>query len=504
MFLAEFISKATQGKYKILHITWIAFFLTFVCWFNFAPFATTIGKELSLTPDQIKTLAICNLALTIPARIIIGMLLDRFGPRITFSCILFFAAIPCFATAFSQTFTHLVISRLLMGIVGSGFVVGIRMVSEWFPPKDIGIAEGVYGGWGNFGAFAAEFSLPILALATAFLSGGASNWRGAIALSGIVTALYGFVYLKNAQDTPSGQVYRRPRRSGGMEVTSRKSFFAMLIMNFGLIFALGLLAWRLAQPALHFLNQGQMLGIWAFLGALYLYQSYQSWLVNKEVVQGTKVYPPAQRYQFRQVALLEFAYITTFGSELAVVSMLPAFFEETFAIEHVAAAMLASIYPVMNLFSRPSGGLISDKLGSRKWTMTLVALGVGISYLLAFRINSSWSIPAAIAVTMLSAYFAQAGCGATYGMVPLIKKEITGQISGNVGAYGNFGGVVFLTIFSLTDASTFFGTMGVAALICASCCAFFLQEPKDSFAAHYEGEAENVAVPDSNLERERI
>ena len=504
MFLAEFISKATQGKYKILHITWIAFFLTFVCWFNFAPFATTIGKELSLTPDQIKTLAICNLALTIPARIIIGMLLDRFGPRITFSCILFFAAIPCFATAFSQTFTHLVISRLLMGIVGSGFVVGIRMVSEWFPPKDIGIAEGVYGGWGNFGAFAAEFSLPILALATAFLSGGASNWRGAIALSGIVTALYGFVYLKNAQDTPSGQVYRRPRRSGGMEVTSRKSFFAMLIMNFGLIFALGLLTWRLAQPALHFLNQGQMLGIWAFLGALYLYQSYKSWLVNREVVQGTKVYSPAQRYQFRQVALLEFAYITTFGSELAVVSMLPAFFETTFTLDHVTAAMIASVYPVMNLFSRPSGGLISDKLGSRKWTMTVVALGVGISYLLAFRIDSSWSIPAAIAVTMVSAYFAQAGCGATYGMVPLIKKEITGQISGNVGAYGNFGGVVFLTIFSLTDASTLFGTMGVAALICASCCAFFLQEPKDSFAAHYEGEAENVAVPDSNLERERI
>jgi NNP family nitrate/nitrite transporter-like MFS transporter len=477
-----------RGRYKILHLTWIAFFLTFVCWFNFAPFATTIGKEFSLTPDQIKTLAICNLALTIPARIIIGMLLDRFGSRITFSCILFFAAIPCFATALSQNYTHLVISRLLMGIVGSGFVVGIRMVSEWFPPKDIGIAEGIYGGWGNFGAFAAEFTLPTIGLATAFLAGGTSNWRGAIALSGIVTALYGFVYLKNAQDTPAGQVYRRPKRSGGMEVTSRKSFFAMLIMNFGLIFALGLLAWRLAQPALHFLNQGQMFTIWVFLGALYLYQSYKSWQVNKEVVKGTKIYSPEQRYQFRQVALLEFAYVTTFGSELAVVSMLPAFFEETFAIEHLAAAMLASVYPVMNLFSRPSGGLISDKLGSRKWTMTLIAAGVGISYLLAFKINSSWSIPAAIAVTMIAAYFAQAGCGATYGIVPLIKKEITGQISGNVGAYGNFGGVVFLTVFSLTDASTLFGTMGIAALICASCCAFFLQEPKGSFASHYDSE----------------
>jgi NNP family nitrate/nitrite transporter-like MFS transporter len=487
-----------RGRYKILHLTWLAFFLTFVCWFNFAPFATTIGKELSLTPDQIKTLAICNLALTIPARIIIGMLLDRFGPRKTFSFILFFAVIPCLATAFSQNFTHLVISRLLMGIVGSGFVVGIRMVSEWFPPKDIGIAEGIYGGWGNFGAFAAEFSLPLLGLGTAFLAGGASNWRGAIAFSGIVTALYGLVYLRNVTDTPPGQVYRRPKRSGGMEVTSRKSFFAMLVMNFGLIFALGLLAWRLAQPALHFLNQGQMFVIWVLLGALYLYQSYKSWQVNREVVSGTKIYSPAQRYQFRQVALLEFAYVVTFGSELAVVSMLPAFFETTFSLDHVVAAMIASVYPVMNLFSRPSGGLISDKFGSRKWTMTAIAVGLGFSYLLAFKINSSWSIPAAVTVTIIAAYFAQAGCGATYGIVPLIKKEITGQISGNVGAYGNFGGVVFLTIFSLTSPSTLFATMGIAGLICASCCAFFLQEPKGSFASHY-GEAEQPDLPSANV-----
>ena len=87
---------------------------------------------------------------------------------------------------------------------------------------------------------------------------------------------------------------------------------------------------------------------------------------------------------------------------------------------------------------------------------------------------------------MLSAYFAKAGCGATYGIVPLIKKEITGQISGNVGAYGNFGGVIYLTILSLTNARTLFATMGIAALVCASLCAFFLKEPKGSFAEDYE------------------
>ncbi|HEY9706424.1 MAG TPA: MFS transporter, partial [Allocoleopsis sp.] len=195
-----------KGQYRILHLTWFAFFLTFVCWFNFAPFASSIGKELHLEEAQIKTLGICNLALTIPARIIIGMLLDKYGPRRTYSMLLMFAVVPCLATAFSHDFNQLVISRLLMGIVGSGFVVGIRMVSEWFQPKEMGIAQGVYGGWGNFGAFGAEFTLPIIAVSTTFLSGGLPNWRLAIALCGILAAVYGFIYFNNVQDTPPGKV----------------------------------------------------------------------------------------------------------------------------------------------------------------------------------------------------------------------------------------------------------------------------------------------------------
>ncbi|TBR57670.1 MFS transporter [Westiellopsis prolifica IICB1] len=477
-----------NGRYRILHLTWFAFFLTFVCWFNFAPFATTIGKQLNLTPEQIKTLGICNLALTIPARIIIGMLLDRFGPRITYSLLLIFASVPCLATALSQNFHHLVISRLLMGIVGAGFVVGIRMVAEWFPPKEIGIAQGIYGGWGNFGAFGAEFTLPTIAVAASLVTGGASNWRFAIALTGIIAAIYGLIYFNSVKDTPVGKVYKRPKKNGALEVTSVKSFWAMIISNFGLIFALGLLAWRLEQKNIHFLTLSQMYLVWLVLAGLFIYQTYKAWQVNKELLIGKKTYAASERYQFRQVALLEFTYITNFGSELAAVSMLPAFFEKTFGLEHVVAGMIAATYPFLNLISRPSGGLISDKFGSRKWTMTIISVGISIGYLMAHFINSSWPLPLAIAVTMFAAYFAQAGCGATYGIVPLIKKEATGQIAGNVGAYGNFGGVVYLTIFSLTDASTLFSTMGIAAMICAFMCAFFLKEPKDSFASAYEGE----------------
>jgi MFS transporter, NNP family, nitrate/nitrite transporter len=479
-----------SGRYRILHMTWFAFFLTFVCWFNFVPFATTVAKELALSDAQVKTLAICNLALTIPARIIIGMLLDKFGPRITYSILLMFAVVPCLGTALSQDFNQLVISRLLMGLVGAGFVVGIRMVSEWFEANEIGFAEGVYGGWGNFGAFGAKFGLPLVALGVGGLGLGGGNWRWTIALTGIVAAIYGLIYARSVTDTPAGQVYARPKKASALEVTSVSSFWAMMVANFGLVFALGLLAWQL--HGVKFLSQTGLWIAWGLAALLYGYQSYQAWQVNQELLSGARRYDARSRYQFRQVALLELTYVTNFGSELATVSMLPKFFESTFGLDATAASLVAASYSFLNLFSRPSGGIISDRLGSRKWTMVLLSAGIGLSYLTVSKVNASWGLPLAIGAVIVSAFFAQAGCGATFGMVPLIKREVTGQIAGNVGAYGNVGGVIYLTIFSLTNASTLFMVMGLMAMICTFLCGFFLNEPQGEHHAA-------VAVSNANL-----
>ena len=56
-----------------------------------------------------------------------------------------------------------------------------------------------------------------------------------------------------------------------------------------------------------------------------------------------------------------------------------------------------------------------------------------------------WPLLAAIGVSMCCSVFGQAGNGAIYAVVPLVKKRVSGQISGLVGAYGNIGGIVFLT-----------------------------------------------------------
>ena len=116
--------------------------------------------------------------------------------------------------------------------------------------------------------------------------------------------------------------------------------------------------------------------------------------------------------------------------------------------------------------------------------MTGLTLGIGIGYLLMGKLDERSNLTVTLALTMLCAYFVQAGAGATFSIVPLIRKSATGQIAGSVGAYGNVGGVIYLLIYSLSNAQILFYSMGVTALICASLCAFFLKEPQISLVAN--------------------
>ena len=491
-----------SGRYRILHLTWFAFFLSFVVWFNFAPFATAVQTELGLEPAQIRTIAICNVALTVPARIIVGMILDRLGPRITYSCLLIYAAIPCIAFALSQNFTQLIISRLALSIVGCGFVIGIRMVAEWFNSEEIGLAEGIYGGWGNFGSAASAFTLPTIAAITAGLTASQLNWRLAIALTGIIAALYGVFYFFNVEDTPPGKVYERPESSAGLEVTSKRDFWFLLLMNIPLVGILGVITWRLQKAGLY--GAGTMYLIFAGLVALYLFQAFNIYKANRKLITGAKRYPAADRYQFSQVALLELAYIASFGSELAVVSMLPAFFENTFGLTAALAGGIAGTYAFMNLVARPGGGFISDKIGSRKWTLAITLAGTGICYLI-FSSLGEIALPLIVLMTMCTSFFVMATEGATYAIVPLIKPRVTGQIAGNVGAYGNVGAVAYLTIYSLLPEGgggdkLFFQMLGVVALIVASLHAFFLKEPT---GGHGEGQ-EVHASPEEAIAYKKV
>ncbi|KIO36981.1 NarK family nitrate/nitrite MFS transporter [Shewanella sp. cp20] len=462
------------GKMKVLHLSWMAFFITFVVWFNFAPLLQSVKASLGLTSAEIKTLLILNVAFTIPARVVIGMLTDRFGPRIIYSGLLAICALPCFAFALADSFVQAAIARFLLGFIGAGFVVGIRLVSEWFPHNELGTAEGIYGGWGNFGSAAAAFTLPTLAV----LFGGEDGWRYALGLTGVISLIFSWVFYLNVADTPKGSTYFKPKSLTAMEVTSKGDFILLLIMKLPMYGALALLAWKLSPAGVAMLSDVSMYGIYLCLLLLYLYEVSQVWKVNKSVFEGPV--PEIHRYKFKQVAVLNILYFATFGSELAVVSMLPLFFAETFALTPVMAGMVASAYAFMNLMSRPGGGWISDKFG-RKPTLLILTAGLAAGYFLMGQVNGEWPVWVAVAAAMACSFFVQSGEGAVFATVPLIKRRMTGQIAGMTGAYGNVGAVCYLTVLSFVDYSTFFYVIAATAVL-GFVALTWMEEPRGQMA----------------------
>ena len=459
-----------KGKMKVLHLSWMAFFITFMVWFNFAPLISVIGDSLGLTKSELKTLMLLNVALTIPARVIIGMLTDRYGPRLVYALLLAICSLPCFMFAFATSFEQAALSRFLLGFIGAGFVIGIRMVSEWFPANELGTAEGIYGGWGNFGSAAAAMSLPTIAL----LFGGEDGWRYSVALTGVLSLVFSFIWYANVTDTPKGSTYFKPKQTGAMEVTSVPDFFLLILMKLPMYGALALLTWKLSPTGVQLLTENTTLLAYLSLVVLFILEVKQTYKVNGHLF--TQEVPEAHRYQFKQVAVLNVLYFATFGSELAVISMLPLFFAETFELDMVYAAMLASTYAFMNLMSRPGGGWLSDKFG-RKKTLLILTAGLAVGYFAMSLIDSSWSLVLAVITAMACSFFVQAGEGAVFAAVPLIKRRLTGQIAGMTGAYGNVGAVVYLTVLSMVDYSTFFSVIAGTAVI-GFITLLFMREPK--------------------------
>lgn len=476
-----------KGKMKILHLSWIAFFITFVVWFNFAPLLLAIQTSLGLSSSEIKTLLILNVAITIPARVLVGMLTDKYGPRLVYSSLLALCSLPCFMFAMAETFEQAAIARFALGFIGAGFVIGIRMVSEWFPHHELGTAEGIYGGWGNFGSAAAAFSLPAIAL----WFGGDDGWRYAVAVTGLMSLAFSFVYYANTSDTPKGATYFRPKHLTAMEVTSVGDLWLLLVMKVPMYLALALLTWKLSPAGVSLLSEFAVNCAYVGLVALYLLEARQVWQANKGLFD--KPVPELHRYQFKQVAVLNVLYFATFGSELAVVSMLPLFFSETFDLSPVVAGMVAGSYAFMNLMSRPGGGWLSDRFG-RKPTLLILTAGLAGGYFLMGQVDGSWPLWLAVAAAMACSFFVQAGEGAVFAVVPLIKRRMTGQIAGMTGAYGNVGAVTYLTVLSLVDYSTFFYVIAATAIL-GFTALLFMVEPKGQIAEiNEDGSVELIDV----------
>ena len=110
-----------------------------------------VRDDLGLTKTQVGNTIIASVAATIFFRLIVGKLCDKYGPRLTYSWLLWVGSLPVMGIGLATSYESFLLFRLAIGIVGASFVITQYHTSVMFAPNVIGAANATTAGWGNVG-----------------------------------------------------------------------------------------------------------------------------------------------------------------------------------------------------------------------------------------------------------------------------------------------------------------------------------------------------------------
>jgi NNP family nitrate/nitrite transporter-like MFS transporter len=413
---------------RTFHMTWFAFFSCFFAWFGIAPLMAVVRDELQLTPNQIGWAIIGSVSITIFARLFIGWLCDRIGPRKSYTWLLILGSLPVMGIGLSWNFESFLLFRVLIGGIGASFVITQYHTSVMFAPNVVGQANATSAGWGNLGGGVTQFVMPLLfsVFVVGFGFSEAIGWRLSMVVVGVIIFLVGIAYHFLTQDAPDGN-FDELRAKGKMGEKKQVTGNYMQALKDPRVWVL-------------FVIYGACFGI---------------------------------ELTVNNVAALYFA--DYFDLSLVAAGFVAA----SFGLMNLFARTLGGI------FGDNFGSLWG--LRGRAFWLFICLLFEGIALMIFSQMHVLFlALPALIVFSL----FTQMSEGATYSVVPFINKKALGAVAGVVGAGGNAGAVLAGFLFkNMIDWSQAFLILGIV-VTCASFLAFFVRfstqqedEQRAAFAA---------------------
>jgi NNP family nitrate/nitrite transporter-like MFS transporter len=394
---------------RAFHLSWIAFFVCFYAWFAVAPLMPVIRADLHLTATQVANINIAAVAITVLARLAVGPLCDKYGPRSVYTAMLTVGAIPVLGVSLVHTYETFLIARLLIGAIGASFVVTQYHTCVNFAPNVVGTANAASAGWGNAGGGVTQSTMPWV-FAGALLVGlsPAMGWRVSMIVPAMLMLVVAVLYWRFTQDCPQGN-YADLRQAGVAVESAKKGGFAVF---------------KTAAA------------------------NYRAWMLFT-------------------------TYGACFGIELFVHNVAATYYVERFKLDLQTAGLAAGSFGLLALFARAVGGLLSDHfaktggLDARTRLLFILMSGEGLGLLWFSRTNTAIS---AVTAMVTFGLFTHMACGSTYALVPFIDRKALGGIAGIVGAGGNVGAVAAgLLLKALGDVQHCFAILGVCALLASLC-----------------------------------
>lgn len=244
----------TSAPMRAFHMTWIAFFLCFFGWFGLAPLMPLVRADLQLSNEQVANSVIASVAGTIFARLLVGYLCDKFGPRRVYAGLLALGALPIMGVGLAHDYTSFLVCRVLIGLVGASFVITQYHTSAMFAPNVVGTANATTAGWGNLGGGVTQMVMPLVVLGLVGLGVAQGQaWRYAMLVPGALMLVMSLSYLRFTQDSPEGKDARAStgKSKGSLLEAARDPRVWALFVGYGACFGVELTIHNIAASYFH-------------------------------------------------------------------------------------------------------------------------------------------------------------------------------------------------------------------------------------------------------------
>ncbi len=103
-----------------------------------------------------------SVAITVLARLAIGWLCDRIGPRRTYAGLLMLGSLPVMGIGLAHDFETFLLFRVAIGAIGASFVITQYHTSMMFAANCVGTANATTAGWGNLGGGVTQMVMPLV------------------------------------------------------------------------------------------------------------------------------------------------------------------------------------------------------------------------------------------------------------------------------------------------------------------------------------------------------
>jgi len=439
---------------RALHMAWFSFMTAFFSWYSIPPLISYIAKDLGISASQIYDSNVAAVTATIVARCVVGPFCERFGPRRVIAALLLAGSIPCALTGLLKNAHGLIVLRFFIGILGATFVPCQLWMTQMFSPSVIGTANAIAGGWGNMGAGVTYLVMPAIYGGIRHHLPAKKAWRVVFVIPACLCILVAIATLLFSTDTPHGD-WLAPDEPTSDEVVDE-------------------------LPSLEKGKSKTDKGTSAEIGVNKADDRDDGDGVTTKVVpaDAESFISDVRRDESTLSAFNNFfkvllkpavlitacTYACSFGVELAIDNIIGRAYEKEFKLNPSKAAYIGSIFGLLNICSRLSGGLFSDFMAHRfhipgrilALLMGMILEGV---FLIGFSVGLV-SLSTSIVLMVFFSFFVQAVCGLTFGIVPFIDPVNNGKVMGIVGAAGTLGGLIFNLMF------LGFGTRYQAAFLC--------------------------------------